>query len=284
MTGRNQPSSAKFIFGPHTWTRGLIRPKPGHALAYIDFSQQEFGIASALSGDQGMMEAYASGDPYLAFARRAGLVPKDATKATHGPQRELAKQCILATQYLMGYRALAAKIGESPAKGAELLRLHGEAYRTFWKWSQGAVDHAMLTGSLHTVLGWRVNIVADANPRSLANFLMQANGAEILRLACCWGIERGIEIAAPVHDAVLISAPDNSIDDDVATMRRLMTEAASEVLGGFELGTDAKIVRHPDRYMDPRGQIMWGRVIGLADPCLGVVSNVACERHNVASR
>ena len=28
-TGRNQPSNAKFIFGPSVWLRGLIRPEPG---------------------------------------------------------------------------------------------------------------------------------------------------------------------------------------------------------------------------------------------------------------
>jgi len=79
-TGRNQPSNAEYIFGPAVWLRGLIRPEPGYGLAYIDWSQQEFGIAAALSGDLAMQAAYLSGDPYLAFAKRAGAVPKDATK------------------------------------------------------------------------------------------------------------------------------------------------------------------------------------------------------------
>ena len=43
-TGRNQPSNSKFIFGPAVWLRGLIRPKPGMAIAYLDYEQQEFGI------------------------------------------------------------------------------------------------------------------------------------------------------------------------------------------------------------------------------------------------
>ena len=50
-TGRNQPSSSKFIFGPATWARFLIKPQPGQALAYIDWRAQEIGIAAALSGD-----------------------------------------------------------------------------------------------------------------------------------------------------------------------------------------------------------------------------------------
>jgi hypothetical protein len=48
-TGRNQPSNSHFIFGPSVWLRGLIKPPPGFGLAYIDWSQQEFGIAAACS-------------------------------------------------------------------------------------------------------------------------------------------------------------------------------------------------------------------------------------------
>ena len=49
-TGRNQPSNSKFIFGPATWIRGLIKPAEGHAVAYIDWSAQEVWIAAKLSG------------------------------------------------------------------------------------------------------------------------------------------------------------------------------------------------------------------------------------------
>src|SRR5262249_51221985 len=50
-SGRNAPSNTKFIFGPSVWLRGLIRPSPGYGVAYVDWEQQEFGIAAALSGD-----------------------------------------------------------------------------------------------------------------------------------------------------------------------------------------------------------------------------------------
>jgi len=91
-TSRNQPSNSRFIFGPSVWLRGLIKPPPGYGIAYIDWSQQEFGIAAALSGDQMIMEAYRSGDPYLSFAKQANAAPPDATKATHGAVRE--QMCI----------------------------------------------------------------------------------------------------------------------------------------------------------------------------------------------
>jgi len=152
-TGRNQPSNSQFIFGPAVWLRGLIRPESDTGLAYIDWSQQEFGIAAALSGDEAMLQAYESGDPYLAFARQTGAVPSDATKATHGSIREQFKQCVLAVQYGMGEEALALRIVQPVAQARQLLRMHRETYHKFWKWSDSAVDFAMLYGHLYTVFG-----------------------------------------------------------------------------------------------------------------------------------
>ncbi len=77
-TGRNTPSNNKFIFGPSVWLRGLIKPAPGKSLAYVDWSSQEVYIAAHLSGDPNLLAAVKSGDPYLAFAKMAGLAP-DAT-------------------------------------------------------------------------------------------------------------------------------------------------------------------------------------------------------------
>ena len=262
-SGRNQPSNAKFIFGPSVWLRGLIKPPQGYAVVYIDWSQQEFGIAGALSGDTAMMEAYSSGDPYLTFAKQARAVPADATKKSHPNERELFKQCVLATQYGMQAESLAARIGQPPIVARDLLRMHRETYSTFWDWSDASLDHAMLHGSLHTVFGWRVHVGEQPNPRSLRNFPMQANGAEMLRLACCLAVERGVEICAPVHDAVLICATEQDLDADVETMRTAMAEASRTALGGFELGSDVSITRWPVRYADARGAVMWSRVMGL---------------------
>jgi hypothetical protein len=262
-TGRNQPSNTKFIFGPSVWLRGLIKPPPGHGLAYIDWRQQEFGIAAALSGDMAMQAAYLSGDPYLTFAKQAHAVPDDATKHSHGSQRELFKQCVLAVQYGMEAQSLALRIAQPTIVARDLLRAHHETYGQCWRWSDASVDTAMLHGSLHTVFGWHIHIGENVNPRSLRNFPMQANGAEMLRIACCLATERGIEVCAPVHDAVLICAPLDRLDTDIARMRAAMAEASSAVLKGFELGTDVHVVRYPDRYMDARGRLMWDRVNGL---------------------
>src|SRR5262249_33578635 len=182
---RTAPSNSRFIFGPRVWIRSLIKAGPGTAVAYIDFEQQEFAIAAKLSGDSNMLAAYASGDPYLAFAKQAGAIPADGTKESHGSQRELFKTTALAVLYGMGAEGVALKIDRPTVVARDLLRAHHETYREFWRWSDAAVDHAKLTGKLHTCFGWVLHGCCDANPRSLRNFPMQAHGAEMLRLACC---------------------------------------------------------------------------------------------------
>ena len=84
-TGRNQPSNSRYIFGASAWQRSIIKAPADRVLAYIDFSSQEFALGGTLSGDQAMMDDYRSGDPYLAWARRTGAIPPDATKSSHLP-------------------------------------------------------------------------------------------------------------------------------------------------------------------------------------------------------
>jgi len=262
-TGRNQPSNAKFIFGPAVWLRSLIKPDEGCAIAYIDYEQQEFALAAALSGDEAMMNAYRSGDPYLAFARQAEAVPPDATKQSHKSEREQFKVCALAVQYGMGAEALAVKLGVSKWRGRHLLELHRDTYPRYWQWSDAAEARAVLTGKLTSTFGWQVHAGGGANPRSLRNFPLQANGAEMLRLACCLATERGIKVCAPVHDAVLVEGPSGEIDRVVAETQAIMTEASELVVPGFPLRTDYEVVCWPDRYRDPRGQAMWNCVMGV---------------------
>lgn len=260
ITGRNQPSTTKFIFGPSVWLRSLIRPEPGFGLAYLDWSQQEFGIAAALSDDPLMRAAYESGDPYLAFAKQARAIPPEGTKASHSAVRDQFKACALAVQYGMGADSLSQRIGRSTAEAHRLLQVHHQTYRQFWRWSDAAVDYANLYATLHTTFGWRVHAGPRTNSRSLRNFPMQANGAEMLRLACCLATERGVEVCAPVHDAILIEAPLDDLDAAVATAQAAMSDASAVVLGGFRLRSDAKVIRYPDRYDDERGQAMWRTV------------------------
>jgi hypothetical protein len=69
---------------------------------------------------------------------------------------------------------------------------------------------------------------------------------------------------------VLIEAPIERIEADVALMREIMRRASRIVFnatadGRHELRPDVKIVRHPERYSDPRGDAIWNQVLGLLD-------------------
>ena len=264
-TGRNQPSTTKFVFGPAKWVRGLIKPAEGMALAYCDWSSQEIAIAAALSGDALLWDAYHTGDPYLAFAIAAGLAPPDATKQTHKAIRNRCKAVVLGTNYGMSAYgvAQAAKIHELEAKA--LLQKHRETYRTFWAWAESNKDRGLLGLKLETCFGWPIQVTAgDVKANTFLNWPMQAHGAEMMRIACFLAVERGIKLCAPIHDALLIDAPSDQIDAEVVRLKECMAEASEAVLGDGKIcRVDADIVRYPDRYMDEHGQDMWDQIMVL---------------------
>lgn len=264
MTGRNQPSTAEYLFCMSAWLRGLMKPPPGYSVAYVDWSQQEFGIAAAFSKDKNMMDAYASGDPYLAFAIQSKMAPPGATKATHKTERNLCKQCVLGVQYCMGPERLAKRIEQPVVFAKHLLRMHRETFPDFWKWSDAVEAHAMIYNNLKTVFGWNVHLGSKPNPRSLRNFPMQANGAEMMRLACCLLTEQGYRVCGVVHDAVLVEAPTETIHQVVKECQEIMIQASKVILSGFELRSDADIVSYPNRYDDERGRDMWKTIWELA--------------------
>ena len=263
-SGRNTPRAGKFIFGPSVWIRGLIKPAEGRALAYIDYKSQEVFIAAALSGDQALLQAVESGDPYLTFAKMAGLVPPEATKESHEHVRDMCKACVLGANYGMQGQSLASRTGLSVLEANDLLRRMDETFPTYTAWADRVVDTGQLAGSLNTVFGWTLN-TEQAKPNTVRNYLMQGNGAEMLRLACSLVTERGITVCAPVHDALLVEAAVDEIDDVVLRTQAAMSEASRIVLGGLEVGTDVKVIRWPDRYADKRGRVMWKRVNELID-------------------
>jgi DNA polymerase family A len=267
-TSRTQPKASQWIFSPAVWLRSLIKPGPGWAVAYIDYSSMEFLGAAVLSGDPLMLEFYQT-DPYLEFARRVGQAPPSATKLTHGPLRDRYKTGLLAIQYGVKAATLATRLGVSEFEAHELLIQHRELFSTYWRWSDDWLAHALDTGVMRTVFDWQCRTgITEFNERSIRNWPVQANCAEVLRIALIMAHRRGIKLCAPVHDAVLIEAPIEEIEADVALMREIMRRASRIVLnttadGPYELRTDAVIVRYPDRFMDKRGVQIWEQMMEL---------------------
>lgn len=259
-TSRTQPKAAQWMFSPAVWLRSLIKPGPGMAVAYIDYSSMEFLIAASLSDKHcgpvnTMLDMYNSGDPYLSFAKRVGAIPLTATKKTHGAVRDKYKVLLLAVQYGMSVYSLATRLGVSTFEANEMLNQHRELFAQYWAWSGDWVQHALQTGAMRTAMGWTCQVgITEFNERSICNWPVQSAGADVLRAACIMATRHGVRLLAPVHDAVLIEAPIARIEADVALTQEIMRRASRIVLKGHELRTDAKIVRYPERYSDFRGE------------------------------
>jgi len=274
-TSRTQPKAKHWIFSPSVWLRFLIKPEPGKALAYIDYSSMEFLGAAALSdghvsSNNPMLDLY-SGDPYLNFGKIVGLIPPDATRDTPGVAviRDRLKVLCLGVQYGMQKSTLATRLGVSEIEAHELLQLHRGLFSQYWHWSEDWLHHSLTSGMMKTVFGWQCATgITELNGRSIRNWPIQSTCADMFRLAYVWGTRHGLTLIAPVHDAVLLEAPEDRIEADVALMREIMRRASRVILnptadGTIELRTDVKIIRYPDRFTDSRGTELWDTVLKL---------------------
>jgi hypothetical protein len=272
-TSRTQPKAKEWIFSPSVWMRFFIKPEPGRALAYIDYSSMEFLAAAALSDkhvgsndpSNPMLDLYRSGDPYLNFGKMIGVISSNATRATPGVEaiRERLKVLCLGTQYGMQAATMATRMGVSEIEAHEMLMCHRGLFTQFWRYSEDWLHASLDRGEMRTVFDWRCATgITEFSELSIRNWVIQSNCADAFRLAYVWGTRYGLGLIAPVHDAVLLESSEDRIEADVALMREIMRRASRVILnptadGTIELRTDVKIVRYPDRYTDPRGVELW---------------------------
>jgi hypothetical protein len=218
-----------------------------------------------------MLELYRSGDPYLNFGKIIGQISPDATRKTPGIEtiRDRLKVLCLGTQYGMQAATLASRLGVSDIEATEMLLHHRGLLSQYWHWSEDWLHHALDTGTMKTVLGWQCATgITEFSERSIKNWPTQSNCADLFRLACVWATRHGLTLVAPVHDAVLLESSEDRIEADVALMREIMRRASRVIFnptaaGTIELRTDAKIIRYPDRFTDPRGTELWETVLKL---------------------
>lgn len=257
VTGRCAPKGSHFLFSGPAWMRGLVRPSRGTTLAYLDYESEEFAIAAALSGDERMLHAYQSGDPYLAVGVAMGIAPVGATKRTHSAIRDVCKVIVLGLGYGMERFGLARRLGITEDDAADLLSRHRRAFPVFWRWAEGQVAYAKAQRRISTPFGWQMHVPRNVNPRALLNWPMQAVGSDLLRLVATALVEDGVRVAALIHDAVLIEGPSKDfaglVEQACATMRR-----ASELVVGVPLRVDLgdednpHIFHYPARFRDKR--------------------------------
>jgi DNA polymerase-1 len=168
---------------------------------------------------------------------------------------------VLAVQYGMEAGGLADRLGIHHLDAKALLQQHKTTFATYWRWSDAWYAAACSRGCVETVFGWQMRIGSDSSERSIRNWPIQSHGAEILRVACILADRVGVELLFPMHDAVMVEAPIANIDHAIALTRECMRRASRIVLDGFELRTEAKVFRYPDRYReeDERAAEVWQR-------------------------
>jgi DNA polymerase I-like protein with 3'-5' exonuclease and polymerase domains len=245
-TGRSQPSSTAYIFGLPKYMRDYIRAPRGCCLIQGDYSQQEVLICAILSGDAALLRTYMGGDVYLGLARQLGLVPDHATIETHRHQRNMCKSLLLGLLYQMTAEGLSVRLGLPYYEGKALHERLRKTFKTYFQWSEDIIMTTRVGCSLVTSMGWKLRPrpLADT-ARTRVNFLVQASGADVLRVACLLAAARGLKLIATVHDSLIIQGDVSTASDELRVLREVMLEAAVIVLGdrGSVMRVDMNLAR-----------------------------------------
>jgi DNA polymerase I len=261
-TGRN--AHAQSLFNAHAGLRSLMVFPADTIAVYLDWRTQEIGVAAALAGDQALMAAYSGGDVYHAFAWDSGLTQDRDPQhwKTHNQmQRQRMKALQLGINYGMGVPSLAKGLNRHPLIASTLIEQHRRMYPRFWQWRDDQLMSAVLNRGIKSVFGWPLYISTSPNKRTLYNFPMQGNGAEMLRLAACRLCEAGIVPSMLIHDGILIEARDH---EQVEHAIEIMRVSGRDVCNGFEIGVDIdQLLEHGARYRDKRdvAKEMWATIL-----------------------
>ena len=211
QSGRNQPSATGFIFLKAAWMRALVQPPKERVIIGIDFSSQEFLIAALLSEDENMLKAYESGDVYLYFAKLAGAVPPEGTKAQYKEQRDLFKATVLGIQYGMAEKGLALKLSAdigrtvTESEAFSLIKKFERSFPQYVRWKDKTMQYYKSKKHLMLPDGWAM-WGDNWNHRSVLNFPVQGTGASILRRAVELCHYANINVVVTLHDALYIES------------------------------------------------------------------------------
>ena len=112
--------------------------------------------------------------------------------------------------------------------------------------------------------GWPLHIRHAPNPRSLLNFPMQSDGAEMLREATVRLVDAGIIPIMLVHDGILFEEADLK---KIEEAREIMRAAGREICDGINVGVDLdwSTAKTGPRYRDkrPLAKSMWEAIMDV---------------------
>jgi len=211
----------------------------GTVLLAADYSQIELRIMAHLSGDAGLLDAFAGDrDVHKATAAEVfGLDPNDVT-ADH---RRSAKAINFGLMYGMSAFGLGKQLGISRHEAQEYVDLYFDRYPGVKKFMDDIREQARKSGFVETVFGRRLYLpdINDRNAprrqyaeRSAINAPMQGTAADIIKRAMI-AVQHWLdESSAParmimqVHDELVFEVAEDSVDEVRAEVVALMSAAA----------------------------------------------------------
>lgn len=238
QSSRSQPGSTAYLWLKAKWMQNFLEAPPGKALASCDFASQEFLVAGIIAQDSAMIESYASGDVYLAFGKIAGLIPQHGTKETHRTEREICKQCILGMSYGMTSIGLAPRLTAATGKvhtkddAQKYIDLFEDAYPVYMAWKEETLHRYEDQGYLQLSDGWTIWGDND-NPRSVTNFMVQGEGAVILRESVRLAQQAGLDVLATVHDSIVIECDSRTAPGSTGELQRCMAKGFETVMAKY---------------------------------------------------
>ncbi|MDH3434489.1 MAG: DNA polymerase I, partial [Gammaproteobacteria bacterium] len=219
--------------------QAFIAPE-GQVLLAADYSQIELRIMAHLSGDKGLLKAFANGeDVHRATAAEVFDTEFDDVTAD---QRRSAKAINFGLMYGMSAFGLAKQLGIPRGQAQEYVNLYFDRYPGVKAYMDDTRARASKQGYVETVFGRRLYLpeinARNAQRRQYAersaiNAPMQGTAADIIKLAMI-GVYDWLSMAGAdgrmimqVHDELVFEVAEDDVDGFKARVTEIMCSAAN---------------------------------------------------------
>ncbi|WED76825.1 DNA polymerase I [Aeromonas allosaccharophila] len=220
--------------------RQAFIPSAGYKLVAADYSQIELRIMAHLSGDKGLLTAFAEGkDIHKATAAEVFGVELDAVTSD---MRRSAKAINFGLIYGMSAFGLAKQLGIGRAEAQKYMDLYFERYPGVLEYMERTRQQAEAQGYVETLFGRRLYLpdiksrnagLRKAAERAAINAPMQGTAADIIKRAMInvdsWirGIEdESIRMLMQVHDELVFEVREEKLEEYTAIIKEKMSAAA----------------------------------------------------------
>ncbi|MEZ6932453.1 DNA polymerase I [Aeromonas sp. S16(2024)] len=220
--------------------RQAFIPSAGYKLVAADYSQIELRIMAHLSGDKGLLTAFAEGkDIHKATAAEVFGV---ALEAVTTDMRRSAKAINFGLIYGMSAFGLAKQLGIGRAEAQKYMDLYFERYPGVLEYMERTRQQAEAQGYVETLFGRRLYLpdiksrnagLRKGAERAAINAPMQGTAADIIKRAMIavdgWirGITDGsIHMLMQVHDELVFEIREEKLEEYIALIKEKMSAAA----------------------------------------------------------